>query len=411
MKKSIFAVVVLSTAVLFSACKPDDKKDAVTGITVNPSELTIYPGDEARLSITVTPEKATYNADELVWASSDTTVVVVSQNGTITALKEGTANITVTYKDLKSACAVTVSSWIKNLFFTGCYFGIADTAAYGEIIDTIQSISGDPYYVKTVQAYVMLFTQGFYLNKEGEFAGASTGGLVESLAPMYYAPGWLNKSDHGTYFCLGEWYVYDTLYAQCMPTGKVNDAYLSNMKLFLDNIMAGDQTTAYTINMKNAGADGCEGTTMTVYDYHTTAEGYGEDGYYSSYIPDLFFTRGYLYADDNYIGSDLLCSVEGHHLVAKELLNTDEDANNNFYAYGCHWHYDEASQGYSWVDEVIKFDEEITYDRNLDIFDGAPARRGNLKVCRELKNVHDMETTKRIVEKIHNTPRDHKRVK
>ena len=124
----------------------DDKKDAVTGITINPSELTIYPGDESRLSITVTPEKASYNADELVWESSDTSVVVVSQNGTVTAMQEGTANVTVTYKELKSVCQVAVSSWIKDIFFTGVFFGISDTSAYGEIIDTIQSIDGSDYY-------------------------------------------------------------------------------------------------------------------------------------------------------------------------------------------------------------------------------------------------------------------------
>ena len=76
MKKSIFAAVILGAAVLFTACK-DDKKSAVTGIQINPSELTLNTGDESRLSIVVTPEKASYNSDELVWSSSDTTVVVV----------------------------------------------------------------------------------------------------------------------------------------------------------------------------------------------------------------------------------------------------------------------------------------------------------------------------------------------
>ena len=411
MKKSIFAVAILGTALLFSACKPDDKKDAVTGITINPSELTIYPGDESRLSITVTPEKASYNADELVWESSDTSVVVVSQNGTVTAMQEGTANVTVTYKELKSVCQVTVSSWIKDIFFTGVFFGISDTSAYGEIIDTIQSIDGSDYYVKIVEAYVSLFTRGFYLNNEGEFAGASKGGILEAYAPMYYAPGWLNHSDRGTYFCLGDWYVYDTLIAQCMPTGKVNEEYNNNMNLFLQNIMAGDQTTAYTINMKAAGEDGCKGSTMTVYNYHTTAEGYSEDGYYSNYIPDLFFTKGYFNADDNYLGSELLCSVEGHHLIAHELLFSEMDGNGDFYAYGCHWHYDEASEAYSWVDQVIKFDEALTYDYNLDKLQSAPARRDDMKVCKELKNVHDMEATKKVREKIHSIPVDPKFVK
>ena len=169
MKKSIFAAVILGAAVLFTACK-DDKKTAVTGIQINPSELTLNTGEESRLSIVVTPEKASYNSDELVWSSSDTTVVVVSMNGTITALEEGTANITVKYKDLQSVCQVTVTSWIKNLAFTGAYVGVSDTAYYGDELDTIQSSSGESYYVKLVQAYVGLFSAGFYLNNSGEFS-------------------------------------------------------------------------------------------------------------------------------------------------------------------------------------------------------------------------------------------------
>ena len=150
MKKSIFAAVVLSAAVLFTACDPNKNKTEVTGIAINPSELTLNPGDESRLSITVTPEKATYNSDELVWESSDTSVVIVSMNGTVTALQKGTANITVTYKDLKSVCAITVKDWIEGLAFTGAFIGVNDTAYYGDALDTIKSISGETYYVKTV---------------------------------------------------------------------------------------------------------------------------------------------------------------------------------------------------------------------------------------------------------------------
>ena len=50
MKKSIFAAVVLSAAVLFTACDPNKNKTEVTGIAINPSELTLNPGDESRLS-------------------------------------------------------------------------------------------------------------------------------------------------------------------------------------------------------------------------------------------------------------------------------------------------------------------------------------------------------------------------
>ena len=265
MKKSIFAAVVLSAAVLFTACDPNNGKTAVTGITINPSELPLNPGDESRLSITVTPEKATYNSDELVWESSDTSVVVVSMNGTVTALKEGTANVTVTYKELKSVCAVTVTSWEKNLAFTGAFIGVNDTTYYGDDLDTIKSITGQTYYVKTIQSIVMLFTAGFYMNDDFEFSGASKGGIIEAYAPMYVAPAWLNHTEKNTIFSLGGWYVYDTLYANCIPTGQVNDLFLTHMHLFLDNINAGDQTTAFSKNMKDAGELGTDGARLTVY--------------------------------------------------------------------------------------------------------------------------------------------------
>ena len=404
MKKSIFAAVVLSAAVLFTACDPNKNKTEVTGIAINPSELTLNPGDESRLSITVTPEKATYNSDELVWESSDTSVVVVSMNGTVTALQKGTANITVTYKDLKSVCAITVKEWIEGLAFTGAFIGVNDTTYYGDDLDTIKSISGETYYVKTVQSIVMLFTAGFYFNDDFEFAGSSKGGVIEAYAPMYFAPSWLNHTEKNTIFSLGGWYVYDTLYANCIPTGQINDLFLTHMHLFLDNINAGDQTTAFSKNMKDAGELGTEGACLKIYEYHSTAEGYSEDGYYSQFLPELFISKGYLEVEDNYTASSYLNSIEGHHIVGKPLKSTEYDANYNFYAYGCHWHFDEASESYSWVDEVVAFDEPYTYDRNLEIFENAPARERGEKLYKAIPVVNDMATTKAVRAKLHSIP-------
>ena len=409
MKKSIFAVIILGAAVLFTACK-DDKKTAVTGIQINPSELTLNTGEESRLSISVTPENASYNSDELVWSSSDTSIVYVSMNGTVTALAEGTANVTVKYKDLQSVCKVTVSSWIKNLAFTGAYIGVSDTAYYGEQWDTIQSISGESYYVKLVQAYVGLFSAGFYLNNSGEFAGASKGAIFETYAPMYFAPDWANHSDHSTVFSLGEWYIYDTLFAQCMPTGQINELYLTHMHLFIDNLNNGDEQTAFAQNLKDAGEQGCEGTNLKVYEYHSTAEGYGEDGYYSAYVPDLFGVSGYIAVEDNYAASNYMVSIEAHHLVAKALKSTEFDDNDNFYGYGCHWHYDETA-GYSWVDQTVSFEDPYTYDRNLEYFQSAPARERGQQLYKPLNKVHGMAETKLFREKLQNLPLNQKIVK
>ena len=251
-----------------------------------------------------------------------------------------------------------------------------------------------------MNTWVALFSAGFYLNDDYEFAGGNQGGVIEAYAPMYWAPGWANHSDGGIIFCLGEWYMADTVMTKVMPLGKVNDAFMSNMHLFLENINAGDQTTAFSINMRAAGDDGCEGSTMTMYEYHTTAEGYGEDGYYSSYLPDLFFGNGYFYAEDNYVASSVLCSIEGHHLTAKALLNEDI-SDTEFYAYGCHWSYNEASESYSWMDQLVHFTDTYTYDWNLDVFDDAPARR-----VMEIRNFGDIRTTEMIQKKLHAVPQD-----
>ncbi len=400
MKKSIFAVAMMCVALVFTACDGDKNKNAVTAIALNPAELKLNVDESSRLSVSVTPENATYNSDDLVWSSSDTTVAVVSYNGTVTALEKGTANITVKYNDLTAVCQVTVKDWFDDITFTGVYFGISDTSYYGNELDTIRSSANELYNVKKVQAYVALFSAGFYLNSDYEFAGGTKGAIVEAEAPMYWAPGWANGSDGGVIFCLGEWYIVDTLMSKCMPTGKVNDLYLSNMKLFLDNLNAGDQTTAFSVNMKAAGEDGCEGSLMTVYEYHSTAEGYSSDGYYSSYVPDLFFGRGYFYALDNYVASNVLCSVEGHHFTAKPLLETEADDNDNFYGYGCHWHFDENA-GYSWVDENILFGDEYTYDYNLDVFEDAAPRR-----VMEIRNFGDIKTTKMLQKKLRSVPQD-----
>ena len=93
MKKSIFAALAFA-AILLAGCT-DKNKDAVTAIALRPDALTLTPGGSTRLSVVVTPENAKYNSDDLVWASSDTTIAVVSANGTVTALEVGSANITV----------------------------------------------------------------------------------------------------------------------------------------------------------------------------------------------------------------------------------------------------------------------------------------------------------------------------
>lgn len=80
---------------------------AVSEVSLNHSALELLEGESTTLIATISPEKATNK--NVIWTSSDTSVIIVD-NGKVTAIKEGTATITVTTEDgNKSAtCEVTV---------------------------------------------------------------------------------------------------------------------------------------------------------------------------------------------------------------------------------------------------------------------------------------------------------------
>lgn len=80
---------------------------AVSEVSLNHSTLELLEGESTTLSATILPEKATNK--NVIWTSSDTSVIIVD-NGKVTAIKEGTATITVTTEDgNKSAtCEVAV---------------------------------------------------------------------------------------------------------------------------------------------------------------------------------------------------------------------------------------------------------------------------------------------------------------
>lgn len=80
----------------------------VTSVTLNKDTLNLEVGKTGKLSATVRPDSA---ADKsITWSSSKTDVASVSSNGTVNAKKAGTAVITATATNGKSAsCTVTVT--------------------------------------------------------------------------------------------------------------------------------------------------------------------------------------------------------------------------------------------------------------------------------------------------------------
>ena len=82
----------------------------VTGVTLDPTSLSLFTGDTATLTATVEPENATNK--NVTWSSDDTSVATVDATGKVTAVSAGTATITVTTVDQSktATCEVTVAA-------------------------------------------------------------------------------------------------------------------------------------------------------------------------------------------------------------------------------------------------------------------------------------------------------------
>ena len=85
-----------------------EKTNPVESVTLNKTEISLTVGDEATLTATVTPDNASNKNVE--WSTSDSNVATVT-DGKITAVKAGTATITVKTSDggKTATCTVTVT--------------------------------------------------------------------------------------------------------------------------------------------------------------------------------------------------------------------------------------------------------------------------------------------------------------
>ena len=112
MKKALFislCVLLLAGTGCKKNVEPEPQKVAVTGVSLKPNTLSLKVGKAEALSAVVIPA----NADNktVSWSTSDPSVATVA-NGLVTAVKEGSATITVTTADggKTATCAVTVST-------------------------------------------------------------------------------------------------------------------------------------------------------------------------------------------------------------------------------------------------------------------------------------------------------------
>lgn len=81
---------------------------AISGVALDISEASLQVGESIQLTASVSPSDASNK--NITWSSSDQTVASVSNEGLVTAVKEGSASVSVTTEDggYQASCLITV---------------------------------------------------------------------------------------------------------------------------------------------------------------------------------------------------------------------------------------------------------------------------------------------------------------
>ena len=88
---------------------------AVTGLTLKPERSTMQVGETQTISADIEPEQAADAA--LTWRSADEDILTVTQDGTVTAVGEGTTDLFAEAENgLSAKCTITVSGWLLTGF-------------------------------------------------------------------------------------------------------------------------------------------------------------------------------------------------------------------------------------------------------------------------------------------------------
>ncbi|MGN1331001.1 MAG: Ig-like domain-containing protein [Clostridia bacterium] len=116
------------TAVITATSVANDTITDTCNVTVNPAPLQsivikeqsvlLEKGDTQTLTVEFNPDKTT-DSKNITWESSDTAVVTIDANGTVTGLSNGTSTITaITDNGLTAETTITVVTTLKNIILS-----------------------------------------------------------------------------------------------------------------------------------------------------------------------------------------------------------------------------------------------------------------------------------------------------
>ncbi len=304
MKKFLFgALALLVAATSVTSCK-DNKKggneeqkgtDATITVTLNPTSLTLTPGDQDRIYATASSGTGTYT-----WTSSNESVATVTKAGIVNAINYGEATITCTEKGGATAtCNVKVVSLVEtfNSFPTLSVAipEVKDNTMY-ELFKIKTEEMEDSIMVKgyLAETVLRLFSEGaYYANGTGELTGPNRLSII-------YIPGFVYQIDHTTcpeVLTEEDGPVYNGMFtryfvsnADTVAMGLLNtivdkDAYWTHINAAVTAYNAGNIET-YREECDLASVEGFKGAAMTIFENNE------EYGYIPvSWVPDAIVER------------------------------------------------------------------------------------------------------------------------
>ena len=92
------------------ACTQKEEEISVSSVTISQPTAEMIVGETVKLFATISPSNATDK--DVIWASSKQSVATIDRSGLVTAIAEGTSNITATAGSKTGTCLITVSKKI-----------------------------------------------------------------------------------------------------------------------------------------------------------------------------------------------------------------------------------------------------------------------------------------------------------
>lgn len=105
--KKFLALIIALLAVLSCSTKMEQPTVSVQSISLSTTSFNLVPGEKALLFATVNPQTSTRRT--ITWATTNKSVVTVSNNGEVQAIDVGTCTISASCEGKKAECLVTVA--------------------------------------------------------------------------------------------------------------------------------------------------------------------------------------------------------------------------------------------------------------------------------------------------------------